>query len=510
MSKNNLYHDNKRNSKKKNNKAKNNVLLINNDKGGVTPSNICCEVTLTDKIKGKIIESFSIDCGVSQGKDSEVKPNFSSRFKDIISRILIFVLTHSHIDHIAGLGDVEKEAMDNHKKIRVLASKGTFYLMEGALLDNCKLQANAAHKARKQPSHDIKHVEQILNDVEAFDYEETAYITDNIKVTFFSNGHICGSSKILVEIIDPNGVNNINLFFTGDLKLDNPLVEVKDLPDWVKELPLIFFTESTYGTTTRSQIKKIFDDEIVKFMKSHENDDYWKIVIPAFSTETTQVILNRLKELQEKGIIDEKVRIILDGNLSQKQTKTILKHPDEFHLKEDKLNFLPKNLIWADYYSREGIVKSRNTKDIYVVSGGMLQGISKFYIQRLISDINTLFFIIGYKPPNTSAYRFANAKPGDIINIYGADREVKAEICWTREFSSHAMSDELISFLKQFKNIRTLFVVHGEDDVRDEFIKEILNDDELKSIIKEVRKFNYKTAYRVDAFGIIKEIPTES
>ena len=197
MSKNNLYHDNKRNSKKKNNKAKNNVLLINNDKGGVTPSNICCEVTLTDKIKGKIIESFSIDCGVSQGKDIEVKPNFNSRFKDVISRILIFVLTHSHIDHIAGLGDVEKEAMDNHKKIRVLASKGTFYLMEGALLDNCKLQANAAHKARKQPSHDIKHVEQILNDVEAFDYEETAYITDNIKVTFFSNGHICGSSKIL-------------------------------------------------------------------------------------------------------------------------------------------------------------------------------------------------------------------------------------------------------------------------------------------------------------------------
>ena len=496
-------------SSKRKEKSPTSVLVFCNDKGGVTPSNICCEAVTPSKYGEWKQSYFAVDCGIAQGRDTKVEPKISPRFTQLAASCLTFLITHCHINHVGGLADAERNAKNLGKRLKIFTSKGTRNLMSAALEDNCKIQQENSYRKKEAPSHDMNDVLDVMSDTNACKFEKTIQIDDNVRVTFFMNGHIIGSSMILVEILNPNSRNNINMLFTGDVKFTNSLVNVKQLPQRVRNLPLTVFMESTYGSTKREEIKKIFRDEISKFLKAYRGKSYCNIVIPAFSIGTTQDILFELKCMQESGILDKDVRIVLDGPLSQRQTEEIHSHARSFCLKEDREDFLPSGLVWMTAKNRKKSVDRKSGRTIYIASGGMLQGMSQFYVNNLIGDKNTLFFLIGYKPPETVAYKLATAKPGETIELYGQERKINAQIAWTREFSSHAMSDELIEFLKSFNNIRTLFVVHGEDETRDAFIKKVEETEELKPIVKAVRKLNYETAFRIGPFGILNEISTK-
>ena len=75
----------------------------------------------------------------------------------------------------------------------------------------------------------------------------------------------------------------------------------------------------------------------------------------------------------------------------------------------------------------------------------------------------------------------------------------------TTEFSSHAKSDEIISLVKQFKNLRAVIINHGEEDDKEHMAKKIM--DEID--ISHVGIIDRKYFFRIDTWGINKTLSVE-
>ena len=103
----------------------------------------------------------------------------------------------------------------------------------------------------------MQDVKDTLTHVKAVEFNKTISIAENVKVTFFVNGHIPGAALILVQISEI-GYEDINLLFTGDYNNNNLFFDVPELPEWVTELPLTIITEGTYGDTLSTEIEYSF------------------------------------------------------------------------------------------------------------------------------------------------------------------------------------------------------------------------------------------------------------
>ena len=73
----------------------------------------------------------------------------------------------------------------------------------------------------------------------------------------------------------------------------------------------------------------------------------------------------------------------------------------------------------------------------------------------------------------------------------------------TNEFSSHAMGDEIIEFLEQFKNLECIIINHGEPEIKEFFAKRI--DKELTKKVKDIKILDGETTFRVGTFGLMSE-----
>ena len=497
----------RKNNNRANNKSKNNVVAINNDVGGVTPSNVVLQINTRNEYNEKEEVVIGIDKGLAQGDDGlEKNISFLDWVVDILLICSTFLITHVHIDHVGMLPDVEKSASKEGRDVTVYATEGTKLWLKHSLLDSLYLRLLQVKAKRTAPLHREQDVEKTLEDTKVVRYEETFYLTKNIAVTYFYNGHILASAMILVQVLDLcNPDNDINLFFTGDYKPDNYLGIVKSLPDWVKELDLIIFIESTYGDKRSEEVKhEIFEEKIMSTINESKGSPYCKIIVPVFSVELAQKLIAILCKMD----IPNKFKIILDGDLAQKQTRIVLDNPDAFNIKKEERNFVSERVIWGNTESREQYIRSKNIFAIIVVSGGMLNGTSKRYIEKLASDPYTTLFLIGYKPKGNVGHVLSKANKGDVISIYGKEVILKATVYWTREYSSHAMQEELIEFLCQFKKIPALFVMHGETKAREALIKEVKKHPILKKTVKEVHNFNYSKAFMLYHHGILKEMET--
>ena len=58
----------------------------------------------------------------------------------------------------------------------------------------------------------------------------------------------------------------------------------------------------------------------------------------------------------------------------------------------------------------------------------------------------------------------------------------RAEVKTTSEFSGHARRDEMARFLAKFKDLRVLYVTHGEPEVRESFGKYCQENCRLKNV----------------------------
>lgn len=275
----------------------------------------------------------------------------------------------------------------------IYTTKTTAKLLPLALTDSFKiLNLISKRKKIKRLYSDID-VEKTLQLIKPCEYNETIKIHENVKVTFFNNGHLLGAGLILVPISYPE-YEDINLLFTGDYNNKNTFFDVQAIPQWVLELPLTIIQESTYGYMDSCEVHKCFKNNIKKRLASNGT-----VVSLVFSLGRAQEILYELKNMQKSGELNVKIPIYLDGKLAIKYTDLYIK--DGLDIKEEMKEFLPENLKFLDKKSRSIVLKDTRKKIILTTSGMGSYGPAQTYIPQYISRTNTLIQFTGYTAEGT-------------------------------------------------------------------------------------------------------------
>lgn len=454
---------------------------------GVTGSCHLCVVKFPD---GKITR-FIVDCGLFQGQNEEQDYNKSFPFKE--DSIEFALITHNHVDHIGRLPLLVKNGFQGN----IYTTVDTSTLMPLALMDSCKVLKDVSKRNGTAPLYQDTHVQQTLAKVIGTPYRTSISITENVQATFFRNGHLLGAALILVDISFPE-FQSIHLLFTGDYNNKNYFFDVDSLPEEVFELPITIIQESTYGTMDSTEICPCFEENLLANVNKGGT-----AVVPVFSLGRSQEILYILKKMQDNGKLDENIPIYFDGKLARRYTYLYLNR--QLEIREDMLDFLPKNMGFVDGDMRATILQDINPKIIVTTSGMGSYGPAQVYIPTFIKHKNCLIHFTGYTAEGTLGNRLATTPVGEVVKIGGLLVEKQAKVCYTTEFSAHAKADEMIHFLQQFHHINMIIVNHGEPSTKDAFAKRLLKEVDSKEIGIATREY----FFRVSPYHLLKTLPTK-
>lgn len=463
----------------------------------VTGSCILNNIVFPDGTTKKIL----VDCGLFQEAEySEL--NKSLPFD--ASEIDYVFVTHNHVDHIGRLPLLYK----NGYRGKIYMSKGTAQLIRPALEDSYKVLKAKAKMANEPQIYSELDVDETLKLVKSIDYEESLRLDNNIKFTFFKNGHLLGAVCILIQIKyrDSSGKHyeDINLFFTGDYNSQNLLFDVPPIPKWVHQLPVTIIQESTYGDMNSTDIEHVFEKNVLDAIAKKK-----EVIIPVFSLGRSQEIMYILKKWQIEGKLDKSIPIYYDGKLCNRYTQILL-HGD-FDLYPDAMEFRPENLTFvSDSELRDCIMNDGLCKIILTTSGMVSYGPAQTYVPAYLKRENALIHLAGYCAEGTLGRRLHDCAYDDVVDVSGLQIKKKADVQFTSELSAHAKADELIAFLLPFENIRLLLVNHGEVDAKDTYSRLAVNEANAKDVgILGKDTLGRDYFFRVNGYGYQKSFSSK-
>jgi len=448
---------------------------------GVTGSCIFCDVRLCDEDRNV---KFIVDCGLFQGRDEE--ENNNEELPINVNELNFVLGTHSHLDHVGRYPMLYAKGY----KGKIYCSRQTAEILPNQLSDCVKVLAVISKMKNKKPLYGDGSVTRTLQSIKGCEYGKTISVDERVKVTFFMNGHLYGASIILVQIKSLSN-EEINLLFTGDYAPTNVFFPVKQLPEWVKRLPLNVFIESTYGNITSEEIKPCFRENVANAVKIGKS-----VVIPAFSLGRGQQGLLELQQMQQEGMISKGIPILYCGKLGIGYTRNIFLNNQMFY--PEKRQFMPDNCTYV-----------YNTSDVFtypdplicIGSAGMgghgpMQRIIPEFLRR-----NAFVQFMGYLAEGSVGRDIMNVKYGEDIVVSGRVVRKRAEISTTTEFSAHAKSNELLEFLNQFEKLQTVNINHGRPEVKRSFARKVL--DEMENV-KDVTILDGEVILRINPFGLQK------
>ena len=430
---------------------------------------------------------FGVDCGMFQEREHE---ELNDKLPFDPEEIEFCLVTHNHVDHIGRLPFMIK----NGFRGKIYTTETTSKLLPLALRDSYKVLRDTSKRRNKKLLYNEEHVAQTEKLIVPCKYDETIFPAPNIKVKFLSNGHLVGAAMILVQISYPD-YDDINILFTGDYNNKNIFFDVKKVPEYIREMPITIVQESTYGYMDSSEMEKTFEKNVL-----HCLDNDGTVVVPVFSLGRAQEILYEVKCMQDSGSLATDIPVYFDGKLAMKYTELYIK--DGLDNKPEMRDFLPKNLRYVDKMLRPSVLRSTNKKIIITTSGMGSYGPAQVYIPEYITRKNCLIQFTGYCAEGTLGYRLKTAKQGESVEVGGLVVKKYAQVEYTTEYSAHAKADEMIDFLKQFRNLKLVLVNHGQSEVKKKFAERIY--DEVQP--KRVGILGEDYFFRVNPYGLQKTL----
>jgi len=218
-----------------------------------------------------------------------------------LSEIDAVLLSHAHLDHTGALPLLDHQGLYCPVYSTAMTKKLTKLLLEDAY--------KIGKLKHEQLGYFEEDIQKILNCVKRIKQRESGKILD-VNFTFYSAGHIPGSSSILVH------ADEKTLLYTGDINLaESQLMNGADISFGKVD---VLITESTYGDREhppRKKVEKEFLDKVSETIGKGGS-----VLIPCFAVGRAQEIMLLLSELNLR------VPIYLDG-MAKKVTRLILQEP---------------------------------------------------------------------------------------------------------------------------------------------------------------------------------------
>lgn len=439
---------------------------------------------------------FLVDAGAAQGKDN--KDFYNCFFPFNAGKIDFIILTHGHHDHQGLLPMVVRQGFNGP----IFTHYANSILMPTSLYDSCKI----LDVMTGRPICDVNEVEATLDLVVGCTTKRTIKPDKNIRIVFYTNGHLVGAVVTLVVITCP-GEEDINLIFTGDYKDENVFFNVETPPKEVRNLNIsAIFCESTYGDvdSTNPMFEKCLEKNTAQALKDGKT-----VVYPAFSQGRYQEILYDIKMWKKKGIIPENIPIYADGKSSQEFTIKYMYN--DLGIKKLMKDFVPKGTKFVprtrDRKSyRDEIIKNDEPKIILAPGGMASYGPIQYYIQNYISRNDVLFHFLGYCSPEAQGYRLLDTPAGEKVKYGGFEYVKWFDTEKTAEKSGHAPRNILLAFLKLFPYKKSIVIYHGEDETKHKFREFLLDNLELPE--NQIVVSSPDVGYRIESKGITDQFAT--
>ena len=460
-------------------------------------------------------KNIMLDCGMYQGKDEDIN---TEEFVLNPTEIDCLLLSHSHIDHSGRIPLLVKRGF----KGDIYCSKPTYDLCEIMLIDSAHIQETEAEwKNKKAKRSGRKFVEPMYTQEDALEslkyfkpvlYNQIINIDENITVKFNDAGHILGSS--IIEIWIKNEDDTIKLVYSGDLGMhEKPLL--KD-PAQIDRADYLIM-EATYGNRVHENIDKRTEELINIILKTAKRGG--SVIIPSFAVGRTQELIYELNKyydshLNEIGTEENELRkipVYIDSPLAIKATEIFRRNSHAFD--EEAKGYIMKGdnpLDFENLHFTQSADESKQLnfstepKTIISASGMCEAGRIRHHLKHNLWRKEASIVFVGYQAEGTLGRRLLDGEK--CVKLFGEDIAVNAEIYNVEGFSGHADKPALLNWIEGFKEKPgEIFIVHGEKESKEAFVKAVKEKFNIKSIIPE-----YNVIYDIKKKNLVNELILEA
>jgi predicted metal-dependent RNase len=388
-------------------------------------------------------KNIMLDCGIKLGEKTEYPLIKDNELRDVKN----VTISHAHLDHCGYLPRLYAKKA----KPKIFVTKPTRDLMGILLSDFYRIMKMKGEKML----FSSKDVEGVMQDARLCEYREPA--NNEFRSMFFPAGHIMGSAITSVER------------YNKRLVCDICMRKTKVLDPCEKNLSAqTLVVESTYGG--KDDILPSYKDSYQKMAKviNRTLDQGGHVIIPSFAVGRAQEVLMALDDYMRSGAI-RPVKIYIEGMIGK--AMKIYRHNAIYANDDIKRRILMSeddpfkspNFHRPRSKTREDVLAEPS---IIVTTSGMLSGGPvMFYLEKLGPDPKNTLLFVGYQAEGTLGNKVQNGQKE--IDIGG--RKVKLRMgIESVKISGHADFNELLQFIKSFKGLRKVFLMHGEKtDLKD-------------------------------------------
>lgn len=420
-----------------------------------------------------------LDCGMFQGMGKETDDlNRDWGFEP--QEINYLILSHAHIDHSGLIPRLVKDGFRG----QIFCTPATEKLARVLLEDSGGIQEDevkyinkrraASGRSYVQPLYTTEDAIQSFGLFHPIEYGEWFTIADDIQLMFTDTGHIIGSAAVHLRIKENGKTTAIT--FSGDVGRyrDMILRSPQDFPqaDYI-------ILESTYGNSLHENFATT-PDHLLEWIEKVCIKRKGKLIVPAFSVGRTQEILFALNQLELENRLPA-LDYFVDSPLSVKATEIIKSYPQYFNntiqkiMKSDNDPFDFKGLRFIKSVAESKLLNYRNEPCVIISASGMAEGGRiMHHISNNIENSRNMVLFTGYCEPRSLGGRLLAG--AEEVSIFGVEHQVHAEIGSVRSMSAHGDYEDLSQFLscQEPREVKTLFLVHGEYEVQQEFKNRLL------------------------------------
>lgn len=420
-----------------------------------------------------------LDCGLFQGMGRDTD-TLNSHFGFNPATVDYLILSHAHIDHCGLIPKLVKDGFQG----RIFSTPATKELGGILLEDSAEIQRDDTRFINKRRAkqglppyealYDLEDAAKALEMFETVEYGEWATIEEGLSFMYTDAGHIIGSAAVHLRITENGKTTCIS--FSGDVGRYNDAILRS--PDTFPQADYIIL-ESTYGNKLHDEVHGV-PDAMLHWIEKTCIEKKGKLIIPAFSVGRTQELLYALNQLEIENRLPA-VPVYVDSPLSREATAVLKNYPQNFNKRikkimlsdEDPFDF--KGLKFIKTVDESKALNEIGQPCVIISASGMADaGRVKHHIMNNISDKKNTILMVGYCEPHSLGGRLMNGAKE--VKIFGEQYSVDAEVGQMRSMSAHGDYDDLCQFLacQQPALVQTLFLVHGEYEVQQDFAGRLL------------------------------------
>jgi metallo-beta-lactamase family protein len=420
-----------------------------------------------------------LDCGMFQGMGKDTDP-LNRDFGFDSAEVDAMILSHAHIDHSGLIPKLTSEGFTG----KIFCTPATYTLTGILLADSAEIQEDDAAYSNKRraaqglpyirPLYTLEDANKSITQFVQFDYGHWFDVMEGVQAMFTDAGHIIGSACVHLKITESGKTTRIT--FSGDIGRYRDII-LKS-PDVFPQADYILI-ESTYGNSLHDAADST-PDLLLKWIKHSCLEKKGKLILPAFSVGRTQEILFALNQLELENTLPA-LNYFVDSPLSIEATEVVKSYPQYFNkhiqkiMQSDNDPFSFRGLKYIKTVEQSKMLNYQDEPMVIISASGMADaGRVKHHISNNIENSKNTIVLTGYCEPRSLGGRLMAGATE--VSIFGMRHEVHAEIGSIRSMSAHGDYEDLSQWLacQDARQVRQLFLVHGEYDVQQEFERRLV------------------------------------